>query len=136
VSVEGVLHVAGHGGHSISDSFAAGLASTALTGPLLDNQYASTKQRPFPHRRLCCPLGSSSTSAASPRPPGMNPLPGGTGDGALAPAAAVSASQSLVVAAYDAAVVWDALTPLPAGRPVVRESRDGGRVTERGGSGR
>jgi hypothetical protein len=25
---------------------------------LLDERYASTKQRPFPHRRLCCPLGS------------------------------------------------------------------------------
>ena len=48
-------------------------------------------------------------------------------DAALASAAAVSASQSLAVSAENAAAVWSALTPLLAGRPVVRESRDGGR---------
>jgi hypothetical protein len=38
---------------------------------------ASTKQRPFPHRRLCCPLGSTSTTAASDAHPAHCPLPGG-----------------------------------------------------------
>jgi hypothetical protein len=37
------------------DPNAAELASPALTGPLLCNQHARTKQRPFPHRWLCCP---------------------------------------------------------------------------------
>ena len=40
---------------------------------------ASTKQRPFPHRRLCCPLGSTSTTAASDAHPASDPLPGFTG---------------------------------------------------------
>src|SRR6516165_944838 len=31
--------------------------------------YAPTKQRPFPHRRLCCPPGSTSTTTASDSPP-------------------------------------------------------------------
>ena len=37
----------------------AGLAVTALTGHLHSHSHASTKQWPFPHRRLCCPLGST-----------------------------------------------------------------------------
>src|SRR5215207_50499 len=40
---------------------------------------ASTKQRPFPHRRLCCPLGSTSTTAASDAHPAHHSLPGTTG---------------------------------------------------------
>ena len=40
---------------------------------------ARTKQRPFPHQRLCCPLGSSSTTAASDAHPAPRPLPGLTG---------------------------------------------------------
>jgi hypothetical protein len=39
---------------------------------------AQTKQRPFPHRRLCCPLGSTSTTAASDAHPARHPLPGGS----------------------------------------------------------
>ena len=46
----------------------------ALTRPSL-RRNASTKQRPFPHRRLCCPLGSSSTTAASDAHPARHPLP-------------------------------------------------------------
>src|SRR3954447_2684415 len=34
------------------------------------------KQRPFPHRRLCCPTGSSSTTAASDAPPARPSFPG------------------------------------------------------------
>ena len=46
-----------------------------------NEQYASTKQRPFPHRRFCCPLGSrssltSSTTTASDAHPTRHPLPG------------------------------------------------------------
>ena len=48
-------------------------------------QYASTKQRPFPHRRLCCPLGSSSTTAASDAHPARHPLPGIPVIGRVAP---------------------------------------------------
>ena len=40
---------------------------------------ASTKQRPFPHRRLCCPPGSTSTTAASDAHPAHHPFPGTTG---------------------------------------------------------
>jgi hypothetical protein len=36
---------------------------------------ASTKQRPFPHRRLCCPPGSTGTTAASDTHPARGPLP-------------------------------------------------------------
>src|SRR4051794_688163 len=36
---------------------------------------ASTKQRPFPHRRLCCPLGSIGTTTASHALPAGHPLP-------------------------------------------------------------
>ena len=36
---------------------------------------ASTKQWPFPHRRLCCPVGSSSTTATSDAHPASDPLP-------------------------------------------------------------
>jgi len=43
----------------------AGLAEMALTGHLHSHPHASTKQWPFPHRRLCCPLGSISTMATS-----------------------------------------------------------------------
>ena len=41
--------------------------------------YTPTKQRPFPHRRLCCPLGSTSTTAASDAHPARHPFPGTTG---------------------------------------------------------
>ena len=41
------------------DPFAAELALTALTGPLQDRHCAPTKQRPFPHRRLCCPAAQA-----------------------------------------------------------------------------
>src|SRR3954452_13274660 len=34
------------------------------------------KQRPFPHRRLCCPTDSSSTTAASDALPAHRPFPG------------------------------------------------------------
>src|SRR4249919_340761 len=46
---------------------------------LLDHHYAPTKQRPFPHRRLCCPPGSTSTTAASDAHPARRSLPGTTG---------------------------------------------------------
>jgi hypothetical protein len=36
---------------------------------------ARTKQRPFPHRRFCCPLGSSSTTAASDAHPALAHFP-------------------------------------------------------------
>ena len=52
-----------------------GLAITALTGHSLPT-CAWTKQRPFPHRRLCCPSGSSGTTAASDAVPAGRPLPG------------------------------------------------------------
>src|SRR6266498_2207218 len=38
--------------------------------------HAPTKQRPFPHRRLCCPVGSIGTTAASDAHPARCPLPG------------------------------------------------------------
>ena len=56
-----------------------GTSLTALTGPLPDRRCAPTKQRPFPHRRLCCPPGSTSTTAASDAHPASHPLPGVTG---------------------------------------------------------
>ena len=62
------------------------LAETALTGHLQDEHYAPTKQRPFPHRRLCCPLGSSSTMAASDAHPARHPFPGIPVIGHAAPA--------------------------------------------------
>ena len=37
---------------------------------------APTKQRPFPPRRLCCPAGSTGTTAASDAHPASDPLPG------------------------------------------------------------
>jgi hypothetical protein len=37
---------------------------------------AQTKQRPFPPRRLCCPHGSTGTTAASDAHPARRPLPG------------------------------------------------------------
>ena len=40
-----------------------------------DRHCAPTKQRPFPHRRLCCPPGSTGTTAASDAHPASNPLP-------------------------------------------------------------
>jgi hypothetical protein len=40
-------------------SVAVELATRALTGPSL-RRSAPTKQGPFPHRRLCCPSGSTS----------------------------------------------------------------------------
>lgn len=51
-------------------------AGTHRAPPLQQN--ASTKQRPFPHRRLCCPSGSSSTTAASDAHPAHFPFPGCT----------------------------------------------------------
>ena len=50
------------------------LAKAALTGPL-PAPYAWTKQRPFPHRRLCCPSGSTGTTAASDALLASHPLP-------------------------------------------------------------
>ena len=58
---------------SIWDSFAAGLASTALTGLPLD----TTTHRRNTDRRLCCPLDCSSITAASDAHP--HPFHGGTG---------------------------------------------------------
>ena len=60
-------------------SLRGGTSRTALTGPLPDRHCAPTKQRPFPHRRLCCPVGSSGTTAASDAHPASDPLPGVTG---------------------------------------------------------
>jgi hypothetical protein len=57
----------------------AGLATTALTEPLLHQHCAPTKQRPFPPRRLYCPLGSIGTTAASDAHPARHPLRGVTG---------------------------------------------------------
>jgi hypothetical protein len=37
---------------------------------------APTKQRPFPHRGFCCPVGSGGTTAASDALPARSPLPG------------------------------------------------------------
>jgi len=54
-----------------------GLAQTALTGHSLST-CTWTKQRPFPHRRLCCPPGSTGTTAASDAVPAGRPLPGST----------------------------------------------------------
>ncbi len=59
-------------------SCSAVLAITALACPSL-HPNAQTKQRPFPHRRLCCPPGSSGTTAASDTHPARHPLPGETG---------------------------------------------------------
>src|ERR1035438_513865 len=49
----------GSAGTPRTDPCAAGLAETALTGPLQDRRCAPTKQRPFPHRRLCCPAAQA-----------------------------------------------------------------------------
>jgi hypothetical protein len=54
----------------------AGLADEpALTGHLHLHQHASTKQGPFPHRRLCCPVGSSSTTTPSDAHPARSHFP-------------------------------------------------------------
>jgi len=73
-------------GSTGADPTAAELAETALTGHLQVRHHASTKQRPFPHRRLCCPLGSSSTTAASDAHPARHPFPGLPVIGHAAPA--------------------------------------------------
>lgn len=41
----------------------------------LNEHDASTKQRPFPHRRFCCPLGSIGTTTASDSLPTGHPFP-------------------------------------------------------------
>ena len=61
----------------LRQSPAVDLAVTALTGPLPAAR-ARTKQRPFPHRRLCCPPGSIGTTTASDSLPARRPLPGST----------------------------------------------------------
>ena len=66
-------------GSNTPDPKAVGLATWALTGPLLVRQRASTKQRPFPYRRLCCPLGSTGTTAASDAHPASAHFPAWTG---------------------------------------------------------
>ncbi len=62
----------------ISDSVSRfGGSSRSRHSPALPCSDArSTKSRPFPPRRLCCPRGSSSTSAASDARPAHRPLPG------------------------------------------------------------
>jgi hypothetical protein len=53
------------GTDQIRRSLRGGASHNGTHRALLDERYASTKQRPFPHRRLCCPLGSR-----PPRSPG------------------------------------------------------------------
>jgi hypothetical protein len=52
------------------------IAGTHRPFPVRD---AWTKQRPFPPRGFCCPVGSSGTTAASDALPARHPLPGITG---------------------------------------------------------
>jgi hypothetical protein len=54
----------------------AGLAETALTGHLHSHPHASTKQWPFPHRRLCLSARLNRYYDHLRRPPGQLPLPG------------------------------------------------------------
>src|SRR5438067_12568311 len=56
------------------DPTAAGLAETALTGPL-HTAARIDEAAAFPHRRLCCPLGSIGTMAASDALPAGRPFP-------------------------------------------------------------
>ena len=52
---------------------------TALTGPLLTVTAHQRSSGPSHHRRLCCPPGSTGTTAASDAHPASDPLPGVTG---------------------------------------------------------
>ena len=89
----GTAYVAGHGPVQPTPVHAAGLATIGTHRPLLFHTDASTKQRPFPHRRLCCPSGSIGTTAASDSLPARRPLPGSTPViGRAAPAALRSRS--------------------------------------------
>lgn len=56
-------------------SYSAVLAVSGTRQPFPARD-AQTKQRPFPHRRLCCPTGSSSTTAASDAHPARLHFPG------------------------------------------------------------
>ena len=69
----------GSAGTPRPDPEAAGLAMTALTGPLLGNTAHRRSSGPSHHRRFCCPAGSTGTTAASDAHPASNPLPGVTG---------------------------------------------------------
>jgi hypothetical protein len=104
-----------------------------------DRRCAPTKQRPFPHRRLCCPPGSSSTTAASDAHPASHPLPGITGyrtprSGSRNPQTAGPGRASPVPAAtigtFRAPYAGESLTaappgssPLPWPSPRFREAR-------------
>jgi len=57
-----------------------GTSQIGTTGPFLPDTTHETKQRPFPHRRFCCPLGSISTTTASDSLPAPAPLPSSTPD--------------------------------------------------------
>ena len=65
----------GSAGTPRTDPCAAGLAETALTGPLPDSTAHQRSSGPSHHRRLCCPPGSTGTTAASDAHPASNPLP-------------------------------------------------------------
>ena len=67
------------GSPASGDPCAAGLAETALTGPLPDNTAHRRSSGPSHHRRLCCPSGSTGTTAASDAHPADRPLPGVAG---------------------------------------------------------
>jgi hypothetical protein len=68
--LQGTNRVRMHGSHSGGTSH----RDTHRAPP--SQHYASTKQRPFPHRRFCCPVGSIGTIAASDAHPARHPLPG------------------------------------------------------------
>ena len=69
----------GSAGTPPADPGAAGLAMTALTGPLLVTTAHRRSSGPSHHRRLCCPPGSTGTTAASDSLPASHPLPGSAG---------------------------------------------------------
>src|SRR4051812_23025352 len=71
--VERVLQGSNRIGRSRSRSGGTSRNGTHRAPP--SHHDASTKQRPFPHRRLCCPLGSIGTTAASDALPAGRPLP-------------------------------------------------------------
>jgi hypothetical protein len=56
-----------------------GHARVSAPDTLLVRQRASTKQRPFPSRRWCCPLGTTGTTAASHAHPASTHFPVCTG---------------------------------------------------------
>ena len=58
---------------TLSCSVGLAISGTHRPFPVRD---AWTKQRPFPHRGFCCPVGSSGTTAASDSLPARHPLPG------------------------------------------------------------